>query len=72
MKTVPLSNIDEVLQLVAEINGAKEEGFVIRDAGFRRIKVKSPMYVKLSLLSPGNDSVNQKSLAVVVQKNEGS
>eukprot|EP01102_Stenamoeba_stenopodia_P018090 TRINITY_DN6593_c0_g1_i1.p1 TRINITY_DN6593_c0_g1~~TRINITY_DN6593_c0_g1_i1.p1 ORF type:complete len:375 (+),score=62.11 TRINITY_DN6593_c0_g1_i1:223-1347(+) len=71
VKTVPLTSIDEVLRLVEEINGAKEEGFVIRDAGFRRVKIKSPTYVKLSLLSLGNDVVNQKSLAIVVQKNEG-
>jgi len=72
VKTFPLSNIDEVVETANKINGMKEEGFVIRDNQFRRVKIKSPAYIKLSLLAPSTDEVNVKSLATIVQKNEGS
>lgn len=45
-KLYDLKNLEEVKQVCAQMKGLSEEGFVVVDKNFNRIKVKSPYYVK--------------------------
>jgi hypothetical protein len=45
-----LRNLDEVVAASKQLNPAKEEGYVVVDAKFNRVKVKSPSYVSLAHL----------------------
>lgn len=48
------------------------EGFVVRDANFRRLKVKSPAYVALAHLSPAfaDGTFNVRQLLKIAQVGE--
>ncbi|RMF31174.1 MAG: 2'-5' RNA ligase, partial [Candidatus Nitrosothermus koennekii] len=41
------SSLEELLTVVKNIDGTTQEGFVVRDASFNRLKVKAPTYVEL-------------------------
>jgi hypothetical protein len=45
--TFPLRTLDEALAASRALNALEQEGFVVCDADFRRLKVKSPTYVTL-------------------------
>lgn len=47
-KLYDLKNLEEVKQVCAQITDLSEEGFVVVDKNFNRIKVKSPYYVAVA------------------------
>jgi hypothetical protein len=49
-ETYALTTPEEVLEVAAKLNPVEQEGFVVVDANFNRIKVKSPRYVILHLM----------------------
>ena len=67
------SSFESMLAACNTLNPAKQEGFVIRDADFNRIKVKSAQYVALSHLSiSGKVALNAKHMLQIVKTSEGS
>lgn len=62
-----LASIDDVLKAAEKINPISNEGFVVVDAGFNRIKVKSPQYVALHHVV---SHTSEKSLLEIVRTNE--
>jgi hypothetical protein len=47
VKEFPFSNLDEILKATNELKPKEQEGFVVVDKNFKRIKIKSPKYVQL-------------------------
>lgn len=47
VKEFPLTNFDEVIKAAEVLDPIKQEGFVVLDENFNRIKIKSPKYVAL-------------------------
>jgi tRNA splicing ligase len=45
VKTFPLYNWQDIIQTIEKLDPFESEGYVVCDAKFRRIKVKSPQYV---------------------------
>ena len=52
---VKINNWQSVKVLTAELDPLQSEGFVVCDANFNRVKVKSPQYVALAHLEEGSD-----------------
>lgn len=46
----PVASLDEAIAKAAELDPLQSEGFVVVDASFNRIKIKSPRYVRLHQL----------------------
>ena len=53
VKKFPLTSFDEVIKSAEELNPLKMEGYVVVDANFNRVKIKSPKYVALHHLRDG-------------------
>lgn len=53
VRTFALGSIAEALAAARELDPAQQEGYVVVDAAFRRLKVKSPRYVALHHLAGG-------------------
>jgi hypothetical protein len=68
IKSYPLQTIDEVLKATKELDATKQEGFVVVDKDFHRIKVKSPTYLLLSHLKEG---MTRRKLLDMVRMNGG-
>lgn len=51
VKTYPITSLNEALEAAKLLNPMENEGFVVRDASFQRIKIKSPQYVALHHIS---------------------
>jgi len=69
----PLSSLAEVRAACSRLDPLFHEGFVVRDACFRRVKIKSPAYVSLALLSANNvNNNNAEKMLEIVKLNEGS
>jgi len=64
----PLGSLDEVLRAAAQISPMHGEGFVVCDAQFRRVKIKSPQYVALHHL---RDQVSIPKMLDLVRSGEG-
>ena len=72
-KTFHFSNMQQVIDEAAKLDPLKQEGFVLCDPHFNRVKVKCPSYVSIHLLhKKKSDSENSQRLLAVIQKNEGS
>eukprot|EP01102_Stenamoeba_stenopodia_P021045 TRINITY_DN8383_c0_g1_i2.p1 TRINITY_DN8383_c0_g1~~TRINITY_DN8383_c0_g1_i2.p1 ORF type:complete len:1314 (-),score=285.53 TRINITY_DN8383_c0_g1_i2:255-4196(-) len=72
ISTFAFSSLEEVLDAARRLNPAEHEGFVVRDAEFRRVKVKSPQYVALAHLNlKGKLHINAKHMLQIVRTNEG-
>jgi len=67
--TFNLSSIEEIVSSAKDINPTSQEGYIIVDKNFNRIKVKSPAYVALSHT---RDSMSPRNMLEVVRCNEGS
>ncbi|RYX83447.1 2'-5' RNA ligase [bacterium] len=67
VKSFPLTSLTEALAAAEELKPLVSEGYVVRDAAFNRVKIKSPAYVALHLL---RDSFSRRRLVEIVQKNE--
>jgi len=64
--TYRYSNIDDLIEMASKLRYC-EEGYVVKDADYRRIKVKSPAYVSVSHLISG---LNEKRLLELLRTNE--
>jgi len=53
VRSYPLTTLDEILEAASALDPLHNEGFVVRDAAFNRIKVKSPHYVALHHMTDG-------------------
>lgn len=71
VKEFPLTSMDDVLKSFDHIDGMHQEGYVVVDANFNRVKVKHPQYVALHHL---RDSLGggPKSIVRILMANEGS
>jgi len=68
----PFGSIEEVLEAAIELNPLKNEGYVVCDGKWNRVKVKSPQYVALTYLhSNTKDNVNMRHMLEIVRLNEG-
>lgn len=62
-------NLQTVVEAAAKLDVTKYEGFVIRDKNFNRIKIKSPQYVAMGLMSwKDKDGLNKRRMLEVVLK----
>ncbi len=64
----PLASLEDALHAAEQIPTAQGEGFVVCDANFRRVKIKSPGYVALHHL---RDQVSPPRLLELVRSGEG-
>lgn len=67
----PLNSFEAIENSFAHIDGVHQEGYVVVDGNFNRVKVKHPQYVALHHL---RDSMGGgvKSMVRILQANEGS
>lgn len=62
-----LGSVDACIEAAKALNPLKQEGFVVCDAKFNRLKVKSPQYVALSHMK---DSFTERRILEMVRSNE--
>lgn len=62
-----MNNLEDILAASKVINPMEQEGYVICDQNFNRIKVKSPQYVALSHIK---DTMSYRRMIEIVQTNE--
>ncbi len=62
-------DLDAVKDQAAQLDPMKGEGFIIRDAAFNRVKVKSEAYVALHHM---HDNVSEKALLEIIRMGEKS
>eukprot|EP01089_Gocevia_fonbrunei_P009805 TRINITY_DN2221_c0_g1_i1.p2 TRINITY_DN2221_c0_g1~~TRINITY_DN2221_c0_g1_i1.p2 ORF type:complete len:136 (-),score=30.36 TRINITY_DN2221_c0_g1_i1:429-812(-) len=68
-----LKTLDDVKESAKKLNPANDEGYVVCDHNFSRLKIKSPGYVALSGLSLKDQyNTNQRRMLAIVQINEGA
>ncbi|MCL2086678.1 MAG: hypothetical protein FWH05_03690 [Oscillospiraceae bacterium] len=65
-KTYSCSSLDDLIEMAKKLKYS-EEGYVVKDAQYRRIKVKSPAYVAASRLISG---INETRVVELVMSNE--
>ncbi|MCL2815041.1 MAG: hypothetical protein FWD23_10625 [Oscillospiraceae bacterium] len=65
-KTYQCNNLSLLIEMASKLRYC-EEGYVVKDADYRRIKVKSPAYVAISHLISG---MNEKRLLELLRTNE--
>jgi len=72
-KMVPsfeFGSLEEVVAASKRLNATKQEGFVCTDQNFNRIKVKSPLYVQISLLRGKEEGLDARRMLSIIQMNE--
>ncbi len=67
IKSYPLGSIEDVLKTLENIPPTEGEGYVICDAKFNRIKVKTPQYVALHHM---RDGMGSRRMLDLVRSNE--
>lgn len=69
VKTFPLTSFDEIIEFAKTLDPMVSEGFVVCDADYNRVKMKSPQYVAMAHLK---DSVgmSKRQLVEIVRNNE--
>ncbi len=67
-KVFPLRSLDDCIKAAEEL-GWDEEGFVVVDHWFHRVKIKSPAYV-MAHYARNNNVINKKHLLKVILANE--
>ena len=67
-RVFPLHSLDECIAAAKEL-GKDEEGYVVCDKDFNRVKVKSPLYVSLHTLA-GNYVLSYERALDIVRSNE--
>jgi hypothetical protein len=68
VSTFAFDNVDAVVEATKKMNGLEQEGFVICDANFNRVKIKSPSYLTLHHAKDGFQS--QRSLVEIARNGE--
>lgn len=67
VKSYPLKTLEDVMVAIDKLDGLNNEGFVVVDADFNRIKLKSPKYVNLHHLK---DGFGPRRIAEIVRAGE--
>jgi hypothetical protein len=67
VKSYPLKSIEDCIKAAEALNPLENEGFVVVDGDFNRIKIKSPAYV---MLHHAKDSLSKKRMCEVIRKGE--
>jgi hypothetical protein len=67
VKSYPLNTLESVIESAKQLNPINNEGFVIVDKDFNRIKMKSPQYVMLHHLKEG---MSKDKLLTIIKTNE--
>lgn len=67
IKSYPLGTLDDVLKSLEFIPATEGEGYVVCDAKFNRVKIKTPQYVALHHM---RDGMGSKRMLEVVRSNE--
>ncbi len=68
VKAYDLSSFDAIVESCKEINPMSQEGYVVCDGTFNRVKVKSPQYVALHSMI---DGMGPRRLLEIIRVNEG-
>ena len=68
-KSYPLQTFDEIVDFVKDFNPLANEGVVVVDQEFNRIKIKSPQYLAIAHMK---DGFSHKRIIELVQLNAGS
>ncbi len=71
VKNIKFNTIDEAIKHGIKLDPSKQEGYVICDKEFNRIKVKSVLYIRLHHIGTKSDKTNRLDLIKVIQMNEG-
>lgn len=66
----PMRSLEEVLAKCNEVSPIEQEGFVVCDSKYNRIKIKSPQYVRLCLLNDADTKLTDRYLLEILQTNE--
>jgi hypothetical protein len=66
-RSYPLKSIEDCIKAAEALNPLENEGFVVVDANFNRVKIKSPAYV---MLHHAKDSLSKKRMCEVIRKGE--
>ena len=69
-KTFPITSIEECLEAAKHLDPLSQEGYVVCDANFNRVKVKSPAYLALHHAKDG--LLSQKRMALIIRSGESS
>ena len=64
VESYPLQTLNEVVEFVKKFNPIENEGCVIRDASYNRLKIKAPQYVALAHIRGG---ISTKALIELVR-----
>ena len=67
-RTFSFASPEEIVAAANELS-ADQEGFVVRDNEFRRVKIKSPLYLKMHYLKANNE-LTPKHFVEMIQANE--
>lgn len=67
VKEFPLKTIDDIVSTFDALNPLDQEGYVVLDKGFNRVKVKHPGYVRIHHI---RDSVSMRSIMEIIQSGE--
>jgi hypothetical protein len=69
VRSFALQSVDDIVASFAEMSPLSQEGYVVHDGAFRRIKVKHPGYVALH---HAKDGLSQKAFVEIVRSGESS
>lgn len=69
VRSFPLKNIAQIKEAAAQLDPSKQEGFVLVDKNFNRLKVKSEKYVLIHHLK---DSINDERIVELIKTGEDS
>lgn len=69
VKSYPLDNIESILESVEQVDPMDQEGYIVVDAHFNRVKIKSPQYVALHHMT---DGMSPRRMLTIITTNEGS
>lgn len=70
VKQYPLTSLEACIAAAHELNPLESEGYVVVDAAFNRIKVKSPAYLALHHAKDG--LLSRKKMALVIREGEAA
>lgn len=69
VKSFPMNTIEEILEASKQLDPSQQEGFVLVDKNFNRIKVKSEKYVLIHHLK---DTINDERIVDLIKTGEDS
>lgn len=70
VESFPLKTLDDILAASEKLDPMEAEGYVIADANFNRIKVKSPAYVAIAHMIGQEQRLSVRSMLTIVMKGE--